>query len=830
VALARRSLLGGAGARKLLGGVHRPQPPLPIQREVLAVTQELQSGTSLRESLRWMDMPELWVVVLVLVPVLALIAWIGYAREPISSPWRYALAGLRFASLAALLLVLFRPVMVERREEVRPAEVVLLIDDSASMLRKDAYSGDREMRARLEPLLDPGAELGGTTRLDLATDAMEDVLLPLLERGDYAVRSFGFAETLAPVSELEALAGRGLSTNIGDGIQQALSSHRGRHVTDIVLLSDGRSNGGGSPSEAARAAAAAGIPVHTVVVGDTRPERNVILELVEAPSNALTGDEIAVLVRVLGRGLSSGESAPVVLEELTGGVSAGEGRVVAEEEVALSESGGRVLLVAPPGSADPSTGERRFRVAVAPLGEETLLDDNELELSVHVTPEKVRVLYVEGYPRWDYRQLALNVLKRADENISFQAFLLSATPDFPQESSKHLEPLRAVPVDRQTLLEQYDVIVLGDVNPYAISPDPSRCEEFLASVYEFVERGGGLLLQAGEYDNPRAFVGTPLEDLMPIQLDSGSSYGFQGDTTVEVRPVLEDPTAPHEIIRLVADPAENRALWEEQTGLRGFYWFYPVGRAKPTSEVLLRHPTDGNANGRYPLLVVGHFPAGRTMFLAIDSTWRWRFRYADDYLERFWRNAIRWLALGRLKSGDRRFRVETPRSSYNLGERVPIEARVLDPDYRPGVDPTQTVHWQDPEGASGEEKLPLVAERAGLYRGALAAEKLGLHHVWIESEGARIASAEFEVVLPSRENSDPSPDPALMRELAVLSGGRSVQIGALQELGQEFPGGEERREPISSELEDIWDNWGTLALALALLSAEWVLRKRVELV
>ena len=90
--------------------------------------------------------------------------------------------------------------------------------------------------------------------------------------------------------------------------------------------------------------------------------------------------------------------------------------------------------------------------------------------------EKVRVLFVDGYPRWEYRFLK-ELLKRADENIQVQVVLLSASPDFRQESTRGVEALREVPSDRKTLLESYDVVILGDVSPYAISPDPARCDE-----------------------------------------------------------------------------------------------------------------------------------------------------------------------------------------------------------------------------------------------------------------------------------------------------------------------------------------------------------------
>jgi len=126
--------------------------------------------------------------------------------------------------------------------------------------------------------------------------------------------------------------------------------------------------------------------------------------------------------------------------------------------------------------------------------------------------------------------------------------------------------------------------------------------------------------------------------------------------------------------------------------------------------------------------------------------------------------------------------------------------------------------WSEPDGRPVEVKLPAVPGRPGLYRGQLEAERPGLHRVRIESGANRIASAEFEVVLPSLENQDPSPDPVLLREVRALSRGRALDLASLGELWNDFPGGEERREPISSRLDDVWDSWGTLLLALGILS------------
>lgn len=786
----------------------------------------LQSGieTGTRTSLRLLDLPELWIVVLVLLPLLGIVAWIGYARERIGTGPRLLLSGLRVLALLLLLIVLFRPVVVQRNDEVKPAEVLVLVDDSASMLREDSYASNAELRTALQRFSDVPVER--TARMELARQAVDKELLPILARGEYRVHGYRFSRDLTAATEPLEMTGRGHSTHIGEAIERALALHRGEHVTDIVLISDGRSNGGPPALDAARAAGALGVPVHTLVVGDTNPERNLWIELVEAPTDVLEGDEIAVTARVSARGFANeDESASrVMLEEL----SAGGDRLLAEEPIVPNADGTRVVLVAPPGSSTQG-GDRRFRISVEPVAGESLLDDNSVEFRVHLTPEKVRVLYVDAYPRWEYRFLK-ELLKRSDQNIEASIFLLSAEASFVQESSRGVEPLTEVPTDRKQLLENYDVIILGDVNPYAISPDPARCEEFLTSLREFVERGGGLFMQAGQYDNPRSYVDTELEELLPVLLDKTGALAFTGDTTVEKHPLLETPNAPHQIVRLNPDSEVNRQLWEEQGGLSGFYWYAPVTRAKPGAQVLLRHPFEESAYGRHPLLVAGYFPAGRTLFFALDSTWRWRFRFGDYYHERFWRDAIRWLALGRLKSGDRRTRLDSLRSSYSLEERVVLEARVLDEDFHPSERPVQNGRIEGPDGEITELSLVLVPDRAGLYRAALEVGRPGVYRAWLEDEGRRTASCEFEVSLPSRENADPTPDPALLASISSLTGGRALHLAKLTDLSNEFPGNEERREPISSQLDDAWDNWWTLILALLFLSAEWIARKKWEMV
>jgi uncharacterized membrane protein len=779
------------------------------------------------ETLRLLDLPPLWVVVLVIAPLLGAVAYFGYARETLPQVVRWTLVGLRFAALAVLCGVLARPVLVERREEIFAPEVALLLDDSASMRREDAYAGDQAARQGLTRL--GFAAEASPPRSAVAQAVWQRELAPLWQRRGYAARLHRFDETLHSLGAEESLEGRGQSTHLGDAVLRAIQGARGRNLTEVVVLSDGRANGGTATLEAARLAAAAGVPVHTLVIGDTRPERNAVLELLDAPQSALEGDELSFGLRLTGRGSAAGEGAEVLLEELEGSGPGERARLLDQREIELEAAGRRLVLVAPPGPADPATGLRRFRLRIPVLEGETLLDDNQASVAVRTSPEKVRVLYVEGYPRWEYRRLALDFLKRSESDIEFRGWLASASPGFPQEHSVGVPPLAALPTSSEELLEQFDVVILGDVNPQRLFPDPALGDAFLEALRDFVVAGGGLLLQAGEVDNPRAFLGTALEDVLPVTIDAGGDLLAPWDSTQSFRPQLEQPTDPHEIVRLDPDVERNRALWEQDGGLPPQFWFAPVTRAKPGSEVLLRHPSEENAFGRRPLLVSGYFPEGRTLFLAFDESWRWQYRFGSVHFERFWKNALRWLSLGRLRSGDRRFRIEAERSRYDLSERIVIEARVLDEDFRPTDLPDYPVTFEGPAGRPESLVLPAVPDRPGLFRGGLQVERPGSYRAWIEIDGQRRSSTDFEVVLPSREAAEPSPDPQGLAALSSLTGGTAATLADLDRLLAPFPGGEERREPISSRLVDVWDRWATLLVVLGLLAVEWILRKRHDL-
>ncbi|HKE00563.1 MAG TPA: hypothetical protein VKE69_06105, partial [Planctomycetota bacterium] len=571
------------------------------------------------------------------------------------------------------------------------------------------------------------------------------------------------------------------------------------------------------------------LPIHAVGVGDPLAPSNLSVEIVEAPDVALENDEVVISTRVGGTGVD-GVTVPVVL--VSEDEEGAEIETLAEASATIQDATtpSRVTLKFKP----KAIGEVRIAVKVPPRPDEALTDDNVARRTIRVKPEKIRVLFVEGYPRWEYLQL-MWLLKRADRNIVVHCFLTSADRDFPQECTKGEVPLKEIPSDRRTLLENYDVIILGDVPPEKLGRSREDRDRFMESVREFVRRGGGFLMIAGEYDSPRSYAGTPIQELLPVELGGPEEDALVGtDHSVEFHPRLDSPYYPHEITRLEDDLEKNRRLWEERDSLAGQFWFAPVRKAKPGAEVLLRHPEAKNRYGNLVLAAVTFVPEGRSMFMGIDSTWRWRYVYEDSYFSKFWRRAIRFLALNRLKSGDRRFRLSVERATFELNDRAVLEARVLDDAFQPSGKPKQPAFVKSARTTKvATVTLDPVTGEPGVYRAAFPVGDEGRYEAWLTDDdtagGKSVASVEFEARLPDRENRNPMLDAATLGAIASITNGKYVPLSRVDEVGRQFLGGGPVEVPEATEVRDLWDTSPTLLVLVCVLAAEWWLRKRAQL-
>ncbi len=801
----------------------------------------------------WPHAPEAWQVFLImaLVAAFATACYLlegGEQRKALKVP----LALVRATLIVLAVGILFRPLQSKELVEVKHGHVVLAVDTSRSMAFEDREKDDglrtsisealgvspdrlrqldRLERVKAALRKDGGAfmrRLAERNRVRLYTFDSTRKRLADVDKGATEAQPDARPEEGAPrprgdtvdgaLASLEGVSADGPSTALGDSLQRILTDMRSERVAAVVLLTDGRSNGGSlAPEAVAGRFKRKNVPIFAVGVGDPEPPRDLAVDDFRAPDVSLAGDVLRGSLRVRAQGYDAPRRVVVR-------VSLGDAKV-AEETV---EVGGE----RPEAEVNFSTkvgrpGEYSLEAEVEADPDELTAENNRAARRVRVIDERIRVLYVEGYPRWEYRYLK-NALVR-DRHMEVQCLLLSADPGFVQESSPGVTPLTQLPSPEELL--KYHVIVLGDVDPEAKdrAGRPVFYDGALETIRELVkDRGGGLLMLSGEQSAPRRYAQTPLADVLPVVIDEQAP--LRRDYSQAWRPRLTREGRESALLRLEPDEDRNRELWDAK--LQDLYWFAQVLRPKPQAHVLAVHPIHRNQHGNLPLFAWHRYGGGTSFWLGIDETWRWRAEVGDKYPYRFYGQIIRFLSLQSF-TRSKRFFITTDRTEYDVGDEVRVRAEVRDEAaLAAGPQGKQPIQLERPDGGSETLVLSAVEGDPGKFEGTYKPILTGSFRLHVEP-GERfgadeVASRVFEVELPRLELQEPRMDQVGLERIAEASGGRFMRLDGLSEIPEGLP---ELSEPIlvgRSETE-LWDRPWVFMLFFGLILVEWIGRKVARL-
>ena len=464
-----------------------------------------------------------------------------------------------------------------------------------------------------------------------------------------------------------------------------------------------------------------------------------------------------------------------------------------------------------------TTGERTFILEIEPKPRELQVENNRIERVVTVRKEKLKVLLVESEPRYEFRYLK-NYLER-EETIDLSVVLLSSDPEYSEQDRSALPTFPAAKDE----LFAFDVVIVGDADPGFLSHSQMQ------NLTEFVtDKGGGILFVAGESFNPLAYRGTPLELLLPIELADARNPTAVGNAINSYRPELTVEGRASPIFRFGDSEAASALIWQD---LPELFWYFEAPRKKPAALVLAEHPTATGSEGKLALDLYQFAGAGKAMFHAFDDTWRWRFRAGDRYFGRFWVQAIRFLAGSKLV-GQRQAEIQTDRRRYERGQ--PIRLRVRFPN--PGLAPTAgSVTVQIERNGLSPRKVTLnqVPGTRNVFEGALPQAPEGDYDVRLLPPpilDGPIPTATFRVEAPASEfERVQMNEPELRRVAAATTGGKFYTPLTADTLLKDLP----KPSPVPLDTDPpipLWNTWPVLALFLTLITLEWVLRKRKQMV
>lgn len=696
---------------------------------------------------------------------------------------RVLLFALRLAGLALVLAMLLQLEAKLTLNRNKPAGVAIVVDTSESMALNDC---------------------SGRSRLAAAMDLADGTIVPRL----HAKARFSWygADWKATPGRPSAQAEPAGPTDLGAALRQCIE-HAGSPQA-VILLSDGKTTHPDHVADAARIAHQSGVRVFGVCLGKYGPPRAVSMRVTEADNYVRLGDEFTVSASLRAEGMA-GQAVDVQLFE----DAVPEPRM--QRTVQLADKPAPVTFRYRPTTA----GTHRYRLAV-PSVKGTVTDlGNIASTSVEVIDEPIRVLFLEGTPRFEAK--FLNIWMPRDPVLDVTTVTRMPRGGwFVQGKARYSRIDEGLPMTAAELFD-YDAVIFGDVPRAVFRQGGDLAETALRTLADFVvKRGGGLITLGGQaVYGAGLYQGSVLEEILPFGIDGMKDYQLAGAFLIEPEP----GALAHPVMALGDDPVASREAWSDMPKLDGCN---VVGALKPAATLLASRYHDSR---KYPVIATHDVGRGRVLSLACDTTWQWEMQRQTDEVDNyrtFWGRAVRFVAADpRTRPG--RTSIITQSSRPVVGTEFPLATTLLDANYGPVRNADLRVEVVQP---SGRKLLIFPSDSGaapGVYRYAVPLPEKGLYKVTAEFQGTTTVREIIAGDAPA-EMDDPGADPSSLRLLAQETGGRAGTAEELDGVLNAMTLEPERfREKVTVTL---WNLPLVAVLLMAAVCADCYIRKRNGLV
>jgi len=672
---------------------------------------------------------------------------------------------LRTASLALLLLLLLEPIITMLGTRAEEPRAIVALDRSESMTLPGLDS------ARFREARAIVRQLAGT---------------PLRESASFI--AFADSTRTFDPALLDSIRFSGGVTSLEGVMAATADSLRVANVRSLVLITDGRSTAGASPLLSAEGL---GIPVVVVACGDSVEPPDRAIEDIVVNDIAWIGVPTPVQVRVRATAATAG-TASVTLRDDDGVIGTRQITLAAGTSsyaVDFSYTPRREGTVGLTATVERTAGELTER-------------NNTSRAYIRVRSGRQRFLLVAGTPSAD-----VSAIRRAlagDKQIVLTTRIQKPDGSFIEGS-----------LDAGTLAGLDGVITVD-------FPTAATTDAVLSLLRSKAESGTlstfAVLGRSVDFARLRR-----IESALPVTIGTERT----GEATAEAQLGVDAARSP--ILR-APDPTAWRSLPPLFIGSTELF-------PRPGSEVLATaQPGTGTDQ---PLIVARSAGSTRSVLVAGYGLYRWellqegiraeRGEHPSGVLRSFVSGATGWIA-----SADerKRVRIRSIRQHYAAGETLRLVGSVVDEGTGPIDDAILSVRI---EGAGRRETIRLSPAGGGRYEGSLGGLPPGDYSFNGEATqgGTQIGSdgGRFDIGELALEFREPSMNAPTLRELAARTGGRFLttrQADSIVEAVLRSPTFVERSLETRREHSLRTMPW-LLAVVLALLALEWVVRKRYGL-
>ncbi len=704
---------------------------------------------------------------------------------------RIVLTSLRIATLAVLMVCLLRPMMILKVAVPQQNFVGVLLDDSRSM---------------------QVADLEGHPRGNYITENFGAATGPLLAKlsEKFVVRTYRFSSYAERLNGAGDLTFNGTGTQLGAALSRAKDELSGLPLSGLIVVSDGADTSEATLDTSITELKAENIPVFTVGVGEEKMARDIQVSRVETPRQALKGSFLVVDVVITQTGFE-GQTLPLVVES--------EGRVVDTQDIPMPDDG-EATTVRVKFKVDEG-GLRRFKFRIPEQAGEQVPQNNARENVIEVIDRRVKLLYLEGEPRFEAKFIKQALEKDPNIQVVLLQRTAAATPSSP---TKFLrlgidtpdELLEGFPLKEEELFA-YSGLILGSVEASAFTLEQMRM------IGDFVSRrGGGLLVLGGR----RSFAeggwgGTPVAEALPITLDAAAN----AKAGLYFSKIAVEPARAglaHPIAQLAATEKLSVEAWGKLPPLTSVN---PIDTVKPGATVLLKGEDERGKD--QVVLSAQRYGRGKAVTFAVQDSWLWRMHASmpetDLTHHQFWQRLLRWVVDGVPGHVD----VSSAPERVEPREGVALTAQVADKKFLDVNDAHVVASVRSPTGVVSEVPLSWTVKRDGEYQSTFVPTEEGTYEVRVTAtkngETLGTSVTHLRAAPSDREYFDPAMRGSLLRRLAEETDGKFFKSGDTSGLSDALT--LSGRGVTVVEEKDLWDMPVLFLLLVMLTGSEWLYRR-----
>src|SRR6202000_1611953 len=194
-----------------------------------------------------------------------------------------------------------------------------------------------------------------------------------------------------------------------------------------------------------------------------------------------------------------------------------------------------------------------FQIGIQPEPGEENVQNNAVVRLINVNEKKMRILYFEGEPRWEYKFIRRAILDYDDPAIDLVTVVRTTQNKTYQQGGAPEELKDGFPPTEDGLFK-FDGLIIGSVEASYFSPEAQTW------IRDFADRrGGGVLFLAGRFTlSDGGYAKTPMAEMMPLRLLPQKTWSRNF-----ANPTLTEAGRESVITRVEDNSEQNIGRWLE---------------------------------------------------------------------------------------------------------------------------------------------------------------------------------------------------------------------------------------------------------------------------